>query len=601
MGLVIINTFHSTTLSQTCFSSSIRYRYQPSSTLPIRIGILRCRGGNTSCCFLHSSSSSSSFSHRFDNFTSKCLFSNNSDIHFNPVVTEEEHSEEDSVPIVHLNSQFFDTTTTTTKPINLLVQDNYIHDFSLTTLQVLTEEEQRTLAATPAHPAALYALYASCFAGNVVEQLWNFAWPAAVALLHPSLLPVAVVGFFTKLAIFIGGPLVGRLMDHFPRVPAYNCLSSVQAAAQLLSVAMIIHAHTVPSTAAAMLLQPWFLVLVFAGAIERLSGLALGVAMERDWVVLLAGTNRPIALAEANAIISRIDLICEIVGASLFGILLSKYDPVSCLKLAAGLMIATVPVVILLMWLSNKLSSGVLDRSKSPQAGKMFNDMPKAGNLVEMGLDSIKHGWIEYKQQPVLPASLAYVLLYFNVVLTPGGLMTAFLTQRGLDPSIIGGFSGLCAFMGVAATFISATLVKRLGILKAGAAGLVFQASLLVLAVVVYWSGSLSRRTPLLFFLCLIVLSKLGHMSYDVVGSQILQTGIPASKANLIGTTEVSIASLAEVMMLGIAIIANDASHFGFLAMLSLSSVVGAAWMFCRWLVNPTDAQRRLFSFDPQF
>lgn len=36
----------------------------------------------------------------------------------------------------------------------------------------------------------------------------------------------------------------------------------------------------------------------------------------------------------------------------------------------------------------------------------------------------------------------------------------------GLNPSIIGGFSGSCAFMGVAATFISAGLVRRLGILK---------------------------------------------------------------------------------------------------------------------------------------
>ncbi|KAL6991884.1 hypothetical protein U1Q18_009995 [Sarracenia purpurea var. burkii] len=97
------------------------------------------------------------------------------------------------------------------------------------------------------------------------------------------------------------------------------------------------------------------------------------------------------------------------------------------------------------------------------------------------------------------------------------------------------------------------------------------------------------------------VLSRLGHMSYDVVGAQILQTGIPASKANLIATTEVSVASLAESVMLGVAIMANDVLHFGFLAMLSLLSVVGAAWLFCRWLVNPTDVQRSLFSFDPQF
>lgn len=36
---------------------------------------------------------------------------------------------------------------------------------------------------------------------------------------------------------------------------------------------------------------------------------------------------------------------------------------------------------------------------------------------------------------------------------------------------------------------------------------MIFQASLLIVAVAVYWSGSLSQRTPLLFFLCLIVSS----------------------------------------------------------------------------------------------
>lgn len=105
----------------------------------------------------------------------------------------------------------------------------------------------------------------------------------------------------------------------------------------------------------------------------------------------------------------------------------------------------------------------------------------------------------------------------------------------------------------------------------------------------------------LLIYFHMQVLSRLGHMSYDVVGAQILQTAIPSSKANIIGTTEVAVASLAESVMLGVAIVGNDVSQFGFLAMLSLLSVVGAAWMFCRWLLNPTDEQRSLFSFDPQF
>lgn len=543
---------------------------------------------------------STSTSHRF---VSRCSITN-TEVQLDHVAADDEVREDMSanemecpVSIVQLNSDMLQTDSLT-----LLTEGTFV-DSLLTKIPVLSEEEQNALAATPAHPEGLYALYACCLAGNLVEQLWNFAWPSAIALLHPSLLPVAVVGFFSKLALIFGGPLVGKLMDHSPRIPAYICLNTVQAAAQLLSAAMIIHAHTVIPTSSSMLLHLWFFVLVLAGAVERLTGVALGVAVERDWVVLLAGINRPIALAKANAVLNRIDLLCEIAGASLFGILLSKYDPVTCLKFAACSMMWSLPVMIILTWFTNKISSGVLDRAKCSQSCcRTSNEgpVPDADNIVDVGIEAIKLGWKEYVQQPVLPASLAYVLLHLNVVLAPGSLMTAFLTQRGLDPSIIGGFSGLCASMGVAATFLSSYLVHRLGILKAGAAGLIFQASLLYMAVAVYWSGSLSQQSPLLFFLCLIVLSRLGHMSYDIVGAQILQTGIPSSKANLIGTTEISVASLMESVMLGVAIIANDVSHFGFLATLSLLSVVGAAWMFCHWLLNPTEEQRSLFSFNPQ-
>lgn len=42
-------------------------------------------------------------------------------------------------------------------------------------------------------------------------------------------------------------------------------------------------------------------------------------------------------------------LVClQIAGASLFGVLLSKYDTVTCLKLACGLMICTLPVLVFL-------------------------------------------------------------------------------------------------------------------------------------------------------------------------------------------------------------------------------------------------------------
>ncbi|GKB12943.1 solute carrier family 40 member 3, chloroplastic [Tanacetum coccineum] len=57
--------------------------------------------------------------------------------------------------------------------------------------------------------------------------------------------------------------------------------------------------------------------------------------------------------------------------------------------------------------------------------------------------------------------------------------------EEGLNPFLVRGFSCLCAFMGVGATFMAAQMVKKLGILKAGAVGLILQASLLTMAVAV--------------------------------------------------------------------------------------------------------------------
>jgi len=60
----------------------------------------------------------------------------------------------------------------------------------------------------------------------------------------------------------------------------------------LTSAAVTVYALSgtapIASTAAVLFLQPWFLVLVAASAVERLTGLATGVAFERDWVVLVS-------------------------------------------------------------------------------------------------------------------------------------------------------------------------------------------------------------------------------------------------------------------------------------------------------------------------
>uniref|UniRef100_A0A0E0PH41 Solute carrier family 40 member n=1 Tax=Oryza rufipogon TaxID=4529 RepID=A0A0E0PH41_ORYRU len=391
--------------------------------------------------------------------------------------------------------------------------------------------EDDHLGETPAYPAAMNALYAACLAGNATEQLWNFTWPAAVAVLHPaSLLPVAVLGFFTKLVVFAAGPLVGELISSLPRIPAYRSLAAIQTAAHLVSAATITYAFAVHRAAAvataSLLLRPWFAVLVVSTAVDRLACVALGIIAERDFVVQLAGAGRPVALANANATLSRVDLLCETVGASIFALLLSKNDPLTCIKLSCVISLCQLPLLIFLCGEMNRLADGIFDHTENTISHATAPTSSfSIGKTVAEAVDTVRNGWSEYMRQPVLPASLAYVLVCFNVALAPGALMTTFLIHQGemtrmvtiadiiiiklllcVRPSVIGAFGGSSAAVGILATFATARLVKELGILKAGAAGLIAQSALLGAAVVVYLTGAVSRRAGALFaFLGLIV------------------------------------------------------------------------------------------------
>ncbi|CAI5484721.1 unnamed protein product [Closterium sp. Yama58-4] len=170
------------------------------------------------------------------------------------------------------------------------------------------EEEASPAPLRPAHPAALHALYLTFLFNCFGEQSWRFAGTAALALLHHSILPVAVARFVSQLVACVAAPLVGDLLDSAPRVPALTAILVTQSSAIMVGAAATMHAlhlafpdaaaaaaaASTPGTSAlcalpatAVLQQGWFVVVVVAGAVERLMGLATGVAVEIDWVLVV--------------------------------------------------------------------------------------------------------------------------------------------------------------------------------------------------------------------------------------------------------------------------------------------------------------------------
>lgn len=91
--------------------------------------------------------------------------------------------------------------------------------------------------------------------------------------------------------------MIEILLKFFDIVLWVLIFNEFQTLSMLASASVTIYALSgaapVASTATVLFLQPWFLVLVAASAIERLTGLASGVAFERDWVVLVSYSLPP--------------------------------------------------------------------------------------------------------------------------------------------------------------------------------------------------------------------------------------------------------------------------------------------------------------------
>ncbi|KAF8369364.1 hypothetical protein HHK36_032623 [Tetracentron sinense] len=159
MGLVIVSQ------SPSLISISLRRAPSPASPSRIRYRVASRRWFNPS---------TSSF--RVDNFISRCSITN-TDVHFNHVTTEEDAPEElssippsCSVPVVHLKSEILEN-----ESLNLLDEETYLNNL-LTTLPVLSEEEQNAIAATPAHPTGLYGKSNSYFSTNKLEYWCSFMY-----------------------------------------------------------------------------------------------------------------------------------------------------------------------------------------------------------------------------------------------------------------------------------------------------------------------------------------------------------------------------------------------------------------------------------------
>lgn len=360
------------------------------------------------------------------------------------------------------------------------------------------------------------------------DRMWHFAIGLYLVELTPeSLRLTAIYQLVSTLSIIIFGPLVGDWVDANPRLKVAQVSLIIQNVAVIicgvLLIIMLELAKDIP--------HAYFVVLealvIIVGSIADLSSVGTKIAVEKDWVVVLAGSDKKL-LASTNAILRRIDLCCKILAPILVGQIMTFISKLAGVIFLVGWNVLSVFLEYYLLWnvfqsvtaLSQKVLStrqdedsengSSVDHNQEEMQGAVENEDGDAESIVPAvrvrgqrprksgifsrimpkRIQTFRSGFRIYFAQTVARPGLALALLYFTVI-SFGAITTGYAYTQCLTESVLSLIRGAGSLFGVLATFTFPRLRNAVGLVRSGLFSMSLQFScLLFCAASVFAPGS---------------------------------------------------------------------------------------------------------------
>ena len=218
-----------------------------------------------------------------------------------------------------------------------------------------------------------------------------------------------------------------------------------------------------------------FVTVIFLGIIEKLSGIANTISMERDWIPALvadssSGESSPAQLTRLNAVMRRIDLICKLIGPVFISVIISS---------------TSIQIGVLMIAVSNALTLGVeiwcarqvwdthpqLRRSVISAAEEIEmspRDSPASSQPPTLHARTVRwfaSQWAQilaYFSTDVWIPSLSLALLHVSV-LTYSATFITYLLNTGFSLMLITLTRGLSSIVEVSSTFVTPISIEYLG------------------------------------------------------------------------------------------------------------------------------------------
>eukprot|EP01060_Flectonema_neradi_P032914 TRINITY_DN535_c3_g1_i2.p1 TRINITY_DN535_c3_g1~~TRINITY_DN535_c3_g1_i2.p1 ORF type:complete len:496 (+),score=77.30 TRINITY_DN535_c3_g1_i2:84-1571(+) len=400
-----------------------------------------------------------------------------------------------------------------------------------------------------AERSAINNLYFAHFLQTFADRMWQFAIPYLFfKLWGNNMLPQSFFCLCIYSTCFFGMFGMGVWMDTTPRLKLLNITIGVGCLSILASVFffwMLLETggHNDKGNDKEDLQLTLPLAISFAGLlitaiVAELMARTGTMAVERDWVVVIADGNKDYQ-TQLNGWMRRIDLCCKL-GGPLFFVLIeyivekiysgdgNNHDQ---FKIAS----ASVAIYNLIGW---PLQLNAIR--------KVYNAFPALSNKVmkteaEMLLEKgrtaphqiLYDGASAYWHHPIRNASIAYCQLWMTV-LDNGTLMTAYLLWTDVHILANVGSRGIGAMFGILGTFIFPHLRKRLNSGERAGLYSLFAFLAFIITVVIFFLLPFSASTKSYVMIVMVVMSRTPLWSFDLSIQQILQERIAEDQRGVI-------------------------------------------------------------------
>ena len=253
-------------------------------------------------------------------------------------------------------------------------------------------------------------------------------------------------------------------------------------------------------------------------AIEKLAAVLNTISVERDWVVVIAGSDESRLMA-LNARMRQIDLFCKLVGPLLISFV-DAASPKLAILVTGGMTLLSLPIeywAIARVYAAVPALSTTKIASTTETSTSSTATLPRIWQSAKATLSSTSI----YIHHPAFLPSLSLALLYLTV-LSFSGQLIAYLLALGTPASVIGLLRGVSTIFELSATWLGPKVMERIGPIRAGIWFLNWQIACVGVACALFWLNC-STLVTAAGVVSAVIASRVGLWGFDLSAQIIVQ------------------------------------------------------------------------------